>query len=79
MVVAESKDRKKPLTAATIGRKIKLMRVLRDVRQQELAAAVGLTVPHLSKLEAGRHQPHRKTLERIAEFFNTTVDWFEKK
>lgn len=64
---------KRPLSAAILGRRIKLLRLIRDMQQQELATAAGVSVTHLCKIEAGRHYPHRTTLELIATSLGTTA------
>lgn len=70
----ESQAQKEPRATAVIGRKIRLLRVFRDIRQQELAFAVGITASHLSKIEAGKHYPHDSTLELLAKELRVTVE-----
>lgn len=62
------------LTAAEVGMRIRLMRTVRRMQQQELAIATGITVAHLCKIEAGRHYPHRTTIKALAEALGVTPD-----
>ena len=40
-----------------------------EMTQRELAEAVGVGVPHISKVEAGRENPSDELLFRLAEVF----------
>ena len=50
-----------------IGAVIRTKRKDRGLRQSELADLAGLKQPNLSRIEAGRVEPRRPTLERLAE------------
>jgi len=52
--------------AKALGMQIKLLRTQRRLRLRDLAKASGISSWHLCKIEAGRHTPHRSTLEAIA-------------
>jgi transcriptional regulator with XRE-family HTH domain len=77
-VVAEDSKATKKLPAATVGRKIKLLRIMRGTKQQDLAKVAKVSVSHLCKIEAGKHYPHRETLELIAEALETEADRLER-
>jgi transcriptional regulator with XRE-family HTH domain len=77
-VAAETPKATKKRAAATVGRKIKLLRIMREMKQQDLAKAANVSVSHLCKIEAGRHYPHRPTLELIAAALGAEADWLER-
>lgn len=58
----------------TIGGRIKRERLAREMTQRDLAEAVGVGVPHISKVEAGRENPSDELLEKLAETFDLDVD-----
>ena len=51
-----------------IGQRIKRGRLDRGMTQRDLAKAVGVGAPHISKIEAGRESPSDELLRTIAEF-----------
>jgi len=55
-----------------IGTIIRTKRKDKGFRQSELADLAGLKQPNLSRIEAGRVEPRRPTLERLAEALGTT-------
>lgn len=61
-------------SAETIGQRIKRERLDHDLTQRELAEAVGVGVPHISKLEAGRENPSDELLDKIAQLFGLDTD-----
>jgi transcriptional regulator with XRE-family HTH domain len=61
-------------TAETIGQRIKRERLARDLTQRELAEAVGVGVPHVSKVEADRENPSDDLLGKVAQLFKLNVD-----
>lgn len=60
---------------AQIGEKIRLARDLKGMSQAELAEAVGVDVPSVSRWETGKTRPRGK-LPRIAEALDKPVGWF---
>lgn len=52
--------------AEAMGMQIKLLRTQRRLRLSDLSRLTGISSWHLCKIEAGRHTPHRGTLEAIA-------------
>jgi len=58
----------------TIGQRVKRERLAIDLTQRELAEAVGVGVPHISKVEAGRENPSDDLLDRLAGVFKVEVD-----
>ncbi|HOX08549.1 MAG TPA: XRE family transcriptional regulator [Planctomycetota bacterium] len=63
--------------AGEIGRVIKRLREKARLRQSDLSSACGVKQPNLSRIEKGRCEPRRATLERIAEALGTTVEGIE--
>lgn len=57
-----------------LGKAIAWLREQRGVSQAELAAAVGLSQPTLSRFERGAGQPGALTMRRLAEALGTSVD-----
>ena len=60
----------------SIGQRIKRERLSRDMTQRNLAAAVSVGVPHISKIEAGRESPSDELLRKIAEALGCDSDEF---
>lgn len=57
-----------------IDMRIKEIRMRKDISQKELAAALGIAPNTLSQYENGKREPDIKTLERISDFLNVTID-----
>lgn len=57
-----------------IGNRIREIRMLRDVSQQELAERTGLSPVYVSYIETGSKKPSLGTIIKIAEAMNVTVD-----
>lgn len=62
------------MVSESIGKRIKRERLAKDMTQKELAAAVEVGVPHISKVEADRENPSDELLERLAGVFEVDVD-----
>lgn len=60
--------------AETIGQRIKRERLRNGMTQRQLADAVGVGVPHISKVEAGRENPSDELLSRLAKVFKIDAD-----
>ena len=57
-----------------IGSKIKLLRTLRRVSQQQLAQQLGISQTHMSNIEGGRVTLNLRLLLRIANLFACQLD-----
>ena len=57
-----------------IGDRIKRERLSRGMTQRQLADAVQVGVPHISKVEANRENPSDDLLERVAKVFGLDAD-----
>lgn len=60
--------------AAAFGAALRSIRERRGLRQQELAAAAGLSPAQVSSFEAGARLPAVRTLRRLAAALDTTLD-----
>ena len=60
----------------SIGQRIKRERLSRSLTQRNLAEAVGVGVPHVSKIEADRESPSDELLRKIAEVLGCDSDEF---
>ena len=58
----------------TLSGKIYLLRTRRELSQEDLAAALGVSRQSVSKWETGRGYPSIDSLKAIAEFFGVTID-----
>jgi len=57
-----------------IGTKIKTLRTLRHITQEQLAVFLGVTPQAVSRWEAGNGYPDIETLPMIADYFSITTD-----
>ena len=55
------------MTQNAIGKELKIARVIAELSQKELAAAVGITVPYLSAVENGAYIPSDRLLDDLKE------------
>ncbi len=56
------------------GSKLRTLRERQGMTQDDLAAMLGFSREHVSRLERGVKIPHAKLLIRIADIFGVTVD-----
>ena len=49
-----------------LAQALRLIRVFHDVKQNELAARLGISKSHLSEIESGRKQPRLELIERYS-------------
>ena len=54
---------------------LRLLRGEKDMSQQELADALGISKSAINMYERGERQPNFETLEAIADFFNVDIDY----
>lgn len=59
---------------AQIARQIIHYRTLRELTQEDLARAVGTSVPSVSRIESGQHATTVQTLKRFAEALGLELD-----
>lgn len=58
-----------------IGEIIKKLRRERNITQEQLGNAIGVSKMAISYFEKGKKAPGRETLEKIADYFNITTDY----
>lgn len=61
-------------TSETIGERIRRERLALGMTQRQLADEVGVGVPHISKVEAGRENPGDPLLRSLARVFKVDPD-----
>lgn len=61
-------------TVETIGARIKRERLALQMTQRQLAEAVDVGVPHISKVEADRENPSDDLIHRLAKVFGADPD-----
>ena len=54
---------------------LKLLRSEKNMSQQELADALGISKSSINMYERGERQPNFEVLETIADFFNVDIDY----
>jgi transcriptional regulator with XRE-family HTH domain len=60
---------------STLGSRIRHLRKERDMTQDQLAAIIHVNRATLANWEIDRATPDLATLQRLADFFNTTTDY----
>ena len=60
---------------ATIGERLRLLLDERDMTQGDLAKELSVVHATVSHYCSDKRIPDAKTLERLADFFNVSVDW----
>ena len=59
-----------------LGRRLKALRIEKDLTQEFLADAVKISRDHLSNIENGKYPINLQTLYKLAEFFNVDIKYF---
>lgn len=54
---------------------LKMLRNEKNMSQQELADALGISKSSINMYERGERQPNFETLEAIADYFNVDIDY----
>lgn len=58
------------------GEKVRALRAFRGLTQPELGLEIGLSAVQILNIEKGVHTPHSETLKKIADFFDTKMEYF---
>ena len=58
-----------------LGKNIKRIREKREIKQEELARAIGIKRENISLYESGKTKPTLKTIIKIANYLDTTIDY----
>ena len=61
-------------TRTRIGQRVKALRLMAGLSQDELAGRAGLQRTHIGRIEGGKYAVNVETLQAIAEAFGMTVD-----
>ena len=64
------------LNYEVIGRRIKELRIEKQISQETLAEKVDLSTTYISRIETAERQASLKSLVLIAETFEVTIDYF---
>ena len=56
------------------GKKLRKIRRDRDMTQEQLAEAIGVTMAFISRMERGRHGPSFDNLQKLAEVLGVKVE-----
>ena len=57
-----------------LNNKIKIHRVIKNISQEELAIAIGVTRKTINTIETGKYIPSTVIALKIARYFQTTVE-----
>ena len=58
-----------------LSKRLREIREKRDIRQEELANFLNVDKSAVSQYESGKRTPDAEKLSKIADFYNTTVDY----
>ena len=61
--------------AETAVRRFRFLRLSRDLRQEDIAAELGISRSAYSYYESGKRQPPASRLIRIADYYRVSIDW----
>ncbi len=59
-----------------IGRRLKALRLDRELSQEDVACEVKMSRDHLSNIENGKYPLNIKTLYKLAEFYGVDMKYF---
>lgn len=59
-----------------IGRRLKSLRLEKELSQEDVACEVKISRDHLSNIENGKYPLNIKTLYKLAEFFEVDMKYF---
>jgi transcriptional regulator with XRE-family HTH domain len=71
------RDSSRPSSPSPKGALIRELRLRRNLRQDDVAARAGISPTQLSRIETGKHQPGRKTLERLAPILGVSAAYLD--
>ena len=58
-----------------IGKRIKQLRDKHNLSQKSFSEAIGVSNVQLSRYESGTRQPDYETLQKIADYFEVSIDY----
>ncbi|OHX45118.1 hypothetical protein BBV17_23910 [Cytobacillus oceanisediminis] len=56
------------------GTNLKLLRLINNLTQKEVAESTGLSCDTISALERGKHTPQRKSLQKIVGLYGVSIE-----
>ena len=63
-----------------IGKKLKELRLLQDLTQEQLSALLGIPRVNYTRYETGKVRPDYETLLKIVDYFDVSLDdFFDRK
>lgn len=62
----------------SVNERIKVLRNVLGISQQDLANAIETTVTSISRIEQGHSEPRTSTLQKIAKQYNVSMNWLLK-
>lgn len=66
-------------TRTRIGQRVKALRLMAELSQDELAQRAGLQRTHIGRIEGGKYAVNIETLQAIAEALGMTVDIVDER
>ena len=72
-------EEQKQQTRERIGQRVKALRLLADLSQDELAQRAGLQRTHIGRIEGGKYAVTLEVVQAIAEALGMTVDIIDPK
>ena len=70
----EEKEQQRQQMRERIGARVKALRLMAGLSQDELAGRAGLQRTHIGRIEGGKYSVNIETLQAIAEALGMTVD-----
>lgn len=62
---------------STIGERIKEERTIRKMTQQQFADSLGISRPHMSKIESNKENASESVLKLISQLYKIDYDWLQ--
>ncbi|MCP4130038.1 MAG: helix-turn-helix transcriptional regulator [bacterium] len=59
-----------------IGRKLKTLRKLKDISQEELSKLLDISKTNIARYETNKQLPSAEIIKKLAEFFEVSADYF---
>ena len=75
----EEKEQQRQQMRERIGARVKALRLMAGLSQDELAGRAGLQRTHIGRIEGGKYAVNIETLQAIAEVLCMTVDLIDPK
>ena len=72
-------EEQKQQTRERIGQRVKALRLLADLSQDELAQRAGLQRTHIGRIEGGKYAVTLEVVQAIAEALGMTVDIIDQR